>query len=276
MVFLKIKHFLIFLYILLVCSISLFAGIETRQTAAGYTIDIKLQDLRIDTVLIDGQPFISIDASNCFLEGEPGEPAIPFMSFTTAVSNGSALKFELIELNTRTIKGLPIKPLSVLPPVGYEPENLAPLYYPRNLYPEQQITDGYRDNLLGVPVWRWEYSPVIFDAENNQVKIITRARIRIYGSDAENRFLPVNNNLSRKHYQTLERRIHNYPFLKLTPQIRKSLNIKTSEYDLSSGPWLKMKVDHEGIYKLTYSQAQSAGFPVNDVNLPELKVYSHQ
>ncbi|MCK5075947.1 MAG: hypothetical protein KAR38_06200, partial [Calditrichia bacterium] len=130
-------------------------------------------------------------------------------------------------------------------------------------------------SIFNVPVQPWKYSPVQFNAENNSIKIIKKAEIKIKIPGNTKFNLPVNHNLQKRHYETLKRRIHNYSTVKLTPKIFKNARMKTSDYNLDSGKWIKIKIENEGIYKLTYNTAEDAGFPVDDVNLNTVKMYGH-
>ncbi|MCK5076986.1 MAG: hypothetical protein KAR38_11455, partial [Calditrichia bacterium] len=265
------------LLLLLLVSIPflMFAESITKETKSGYILDISLDNLHIDTVYINNTPYISITSSNSSVSGEEGEPAIPFMSFSTAAPENTNLKLEWLVLQTKIITGIALKPLIIMPHIGSEIDNEIIVNYAKLQYPDKQISIGKKDKIFGVPVISWQYSPVLYDATNNQIKIITKARIKINNPEILKSRFPVNTNLAPKHYGVLKHRIHNYSLVKLSPTTFKSQNVKTSDYDLNYGTWLKIKIDHEGIYKLTYSKAQDAGFPVNDVNLENIKMYGH-
>ena len=77
MVFLKIKNAIKYVLTLFILPLLLQADITTQRTESGLIIEVRLDDLQIDTTSITNKQYVAINASNTSFAGNIGEPALP-------------------------------------------------------------------------------------------------------------------------------------------------------------------------------------------------------
>ncbi len=228
----------------------------------GVVISFSMENLQADTL---NENYLKLSFKDCGMTAEAGKPAIPYRFFTTAVSGGAIPEITVTPLRKKYFEGFSAIPSDI---------NIADssAKFDFSVYPSSSIKIIGKDNILGIPVLRWIYFPVVYSSEKKTFTVTTEAEIIIKTPSPK---IALRGNLTKQHKKLLAKTIHNFDISAIEEAVKTISSAQEVTYDLNDGTWLRMTVDKEGLYKITYNTAVNAGLDPDGVELSRVKIYGN-
>ncbi len=265
--------------------------------AASLTLELRLLDYRFETVERGGEPRQRLQIQGMELIQSPDLPELPTLGVLVGIASAEGLELEILDAEVETLQGyrpplapryvpsplliweedstLPEMTLQAAPPT--EASGDIPATYPAE--PALLGEVGYIREQAVVPV---RIYPAQYDAARDELRVYRRLRIRVRWNPAAVRAAaqPVEDNPAFE--ALLARTLVNYSVLPrsgsdVASAWRDSRGAGASaalDSPAASSPALKMEVTEDGLYRLTYTDLQDAGFPLDSLDPRSLRIHN--
>jgi len=249
-----------------------------QSDSRSVTFEYRLTDVQYDTLIIDSQEYTNIT----FFGGTPPERGVPerpdlhFRAITIAMPASENPKIEIIQRDYQTVRNVRI------PPVGKikrdEDDEIYITTEGDELPTDVDITivDMYDiGKVRGVVLGTLHLYPVHLEAGGSAVRLYNRLVIRVtFGSG---NFNPIDEYT----FNTLLNTVLNIDQVPTAAAPRSRLEGTRTEPAaqqnsiLADGPWYRITVESEGMYRIDASDLQDAGIPINTIDPGTIKLYGN-
>jgi hypothetical protein len=234
----------------------------------------KIQDLQVSEQESSGQKTSRVSFENHTFPQENGMYEIPITSFQLGIPDNSEITFELSDVVYELRENINLAPFAR---TGRDKHGIS-------------ITDNSLDNKVvdvspkpiikvhdqhyfrDLPVVKVDFYPVQYDPGTKKLKIITSATIKFKfnkGSVKGSGYIPGTSKLDPLY----DKMVLNFNQAKnWIIRGRKDLKKLTSTY---AGPWFKIEVTEDGLYKINANTLGSAGINIQDIDPRTIKIYNH-
>ncbi len=230
----------------------------------GLTVSYRPGIPVVDTIRTDETTYIAYKYENHSLGNESGKPAIPAEHLFFAAPDGAAPLIELSEHDISIQTNVVIAPL----PIDIPDENgfatfeyrEDPLSYALSGYnPNSYASLGRKIVIDGIAVWELILRPLLFDADNKSVAVTD-------GFDVTVSFNSAGSEISER----LPEYVINRDAFAGSSVFKTA---DTAESPFASGEWYKIKLRKNGMYRVSGSELEDAGFPIGTVSTNNIHVY---
>jgi len=245
-----------------------------EQSDQGIVIEFTPQQWRITSETNDGRAYFKVKFENCSFKTKSGQPLIPTRTLLIGIPFNAEVSCDILELkNTKRIEG------KLLPTLTFSRDGIADIYYweDPSLYQSQQIIPDNLVNISSPAVMRdqqvvmLDLHPVQFFPDKKQIQLYGKMVVRINFLNKEQE--EKNNNISAfipKHNRILVNPIQAAKWRK-----SRKLSIQQKLKKTNLGEFYKIRIQEEGIYKITGTELQQAGIDLRDIKPNQLKIFNN-
>ncbi|MBD3224906.1 MAG: type IX secretion system sortase PorU [Caldithrix sp.] len=282
-------HLKRFITILTVClSVSSFSTVRADNRQDDLTIiesnnrymvvEWTPQNIQYEEIIINNQPFVHINFKNSHERYEPGRPNIPFRTFTLGLPPAGTIQVDVLDSDRqikRQIKPAPVPRLfknkNGLSDYRYKPD---PQHYQSQQNQPASITQVSKPSQFrDVRIQRLHISPFQYNAATTELTIYTRLRLRInyQYADQFNKGVSPKNTPDNELYKAL---LLNYDQAQAWQKPPAAGTLKKAA-SLPSGPWYRIAVQEDGLYKITFNTLNSAGANVDNLSTDQIRMFNN-
>ncbi|MCX7875840.1 MAG: type IX secretion system sortase PorU [Melioribacteraceae bacterium] len=264
----KLKFSLIFL--LFILNLIYAQDLKVLTSNQNYLI-LEYRPVIKDTITstISGRTFTKLEIDGTFVENykDFGMPQLQVKLFNVGVPSEFGNTIEILDSKSKTYISdyLPnpkvVKDSSITKQVEFVSENY-------NLFNHNELIQfGDYGLVRNLPVQTLKIYPVIFEPNSKIIKVYDYIKIKINFGNSSTKKIKINEDY-------LSSLIVNWDVAQFWGEEIKSLN-KISNSVLSVGPWFRIEVSEEGIYKIDRAFLQNLGVDVNTVDPRTIKIYNN-
>ena len=274
---------LIFVATILVLSISVFAQSSTKLNFTGIDVSSynyneiflkwKLNQLNLEKVLIENNEFFVINFEGCNYTDIISSPELPYKEFMIGIPNNSSLRYTLSNVKYETITD--ITPMPVGKPFK-EKSGIISLTRNKNsenynFNPKEIVEFSEQDYFKDMPVVQVKFFPVTYDANNKTIRYIKSADIRIFIIDGERQNTKSTTNKYLK--DLYNDYVINYPQAQNWLVTRSKTLTKPTF--VPQGPWYKITITEDGLYKITSTTFTAAGINISTIDPRTIQIFNN-
>jgi uncharacterized repeat protein (TIGR01451 family) len=252
----------------------------------GVVLELRLTDFTIKDQPHDGVTYQTVGVPGLASLTGPGQPQLPGLGRLLGTPPGGVARIDILESESETLSGLRLFPTPALPfpdgsteliQVPDEPpvETFAldtALYSRDALFPGALAEVGLTGQLRDQPVIQLRLYPFQYNPVRQTLKVYHRLRVQVLfaptlGAQAD---VPASRP-DTPYEQMLQRALLNHaalPSAAPPPRPAGSLDISTQD----TTPALKIFVEENGLYQVTYEDLQNAGFNLSGVDPRHLRL----
>jgi hypothetical protein len=256
------------IFLLFLSAASSFAAdtalIESSQS--GLILSYRPANPVVDSLETNNKLYTIYKYDNHTTGNDAGNPTIPYESIFFAAPDGAEPAIELSQPEITTHSNVVLVPIPDSVP---DDNGFASFIYAED--PVSYALSGYKPSTFahlgrkividGIAVWELILHPLLFDAAKATVAMTGGFDVTIsFGTPAEgitSRRLP-------------EYAINRDSFYDRSPVFKKA---ETGDSPFSTGDWYKIKLSDNGMYRITGTELEIAGFPVGTVSTNTLHMY---
>ncbi len=228
---------------------------------------------KIDTTVIDGNEFISVNILNGISRSarDIGLPNNQIRAFNVGVPSEFGNNIQVLNADYSIVKGklIPV-PFAENTEFSYHLE-----YKPDENYSSQReselVTFGNYGQIRDLPVQTIKVFPIQFDAAANEIKLYKRIRFRINFSSTKGATTQITD-------KRMEGSVINFSTAKkwgVKSDKADRLNKISSVSSLNTGTWYKFTTPTEGMYKIDYNSLSAYGIDPSSVDPRTIRLYSN-
>ncbi|MCK5033938.1 MAG: hypothetical protein KAS18_09900, partial [Calditrichia bacterium] len=233
----------------------------------------NLDQLQIEKVSIDYNEFSSIKFEGSNYTDSINLPEIPYKEFTLGVPNNSSFQYSISNIKYGTVTN--VTPIPVGKPFR-EKSGIISITRNKNrenynFSPKETVEFSDQHYFKDMPVVQVKFFPVTYNDNNKTIKYIKSADIKIIISDGDRQN---SKSTTSKYLKDLYKNyIVNYPQAQnwLTPKS----NILAKPTFVPQGPWYKIEVTEDGLYKISSTTLTSAGIDISAINPRTFQIYNN-
>lgn len=244
----------------------------------GVVLELRLIDFSIGDRLHDGVTYQTLTAPGLTPMTGPGQPQLPGLGRLLGTPPGGVAQINILETESETIDGVRLFPTPALAfpdPDGPPLETFAldtTLYSRDAFFPgalaELGLTGWLRDQPVAqVRLYPFQYNPV-----QHRLEVYRRVRVQVLLPPALGPQAAVPAPRPDTPYeQVLARSLLNYaalPPAPLPPRPADSFDVSIQDME----PALKIFVEEDGLYQVTYEDLHNSGFDLSGVNPRHLRL----
>ncbi len=226
---------------------------------------------KIDTTVIDGNEFISVNILNGISRSarDIGLPNNQKRAFNVGVPSEFGNNIQVLNADYSTIKGklIPV-PFAENTEFSYHLEYKLDENYSSQRESEL-VTFGNFGQIRELPTQVIKVFPVQFNAAANEIKLYKRIRFRINFSSPTGATTQIND-------KRMEGSVINFSTAKkwgLETAKANRLNKISSSSSLSSGTWYKFTTPTEGMYKIDFNSLSAYGIDPSSVDPRTIRIF---
>ncbi len=264
------------------------AVIESNEHAI--VLELSVQDYTSEELVHDGQLYQHVTMRGMQSTLAPGMPQVPLRGALLGIPAPTGVAVELLAADYETLTGYRLSPAPRLVPsdeMGFGTPAYreidetfalnAKLYATDAFYPPNPVELGEVGFLRNQPVAQVRFYPVQYNPVRREVRVYRRLLAQVTWSGTV-QSATVNRGTSPTYEQLLRHTLLNYDTL-VRHDTGGVLPIATpvasaSAATTSTGPALKISIDADGIYRLTYTDLLQSGFEPDTIDPRTLKLYN--
>jgi hypothetical protein len=252
-----------------------FGGITTiAQENRGIVLELTTAGYQVETILHQGQRYQRLLISDTIQTETAGQPQLPTRGILLGVSGLNGIALEVLEVEYETLRDYRIYPSPRLErlvsddpagPVKAEPVFFKDdaIYSTDAFFPAQPVALVETGLMRDQAVAQVQFNPVLFNPVSGEVRVYRRIRARLSWEPTLSIAAGPPKPVSPAYEAMLQQSLLNYDALVRPPLSILSSDLSASDNDISAqdtvSPTLKMAVSTDGIYKLSYTDLDSAG-----------------
>ncbi len=233
----------------------------------------NLGDLKIEEITNQTEKFHYIYFSQSRMTGEPGKPQIPLKEFYIAVPPEAIVSGSVSEIRYKRMAGfrpLPANPMG-RDKFGISVNDATIDQENYNFRPTALIEFSEIQYFRDLPVVRVRFYPVSYDDNQQQLEMIQSAMVRIQFRNGSS---GGSGTIRRSALDQIYReKVINFEqgkqWLRVNPRVLR----KSS--DVPSGPWFRMEVLQDGIYKISRNTLIQAGIDLAALDPRTIRIFNH-
>ena len=238
----------------------------TSSTTDGLSLAYRPGKADIDIVDIDGKQYTRISCDVHAPTGPSGSPSLPSRRIYFIAPGTTTPSIDISDLNSHVLSDVLIIPYPAMETdtEGFRREVYfedSSHYALSGFRPRSHVALGERVDLGGASVWELVFSPVMFDAYGRKAALVDSLDIHISFSGS-----PAPSMLTTP-----------LPSYAVNSETFKTTVAKraTSAYDnpFGSGDWYKITFQNNGMYSVSASALENAGFPIGIVKTDDIRIY---
>ncbi|NOX88799.1 MAG: type IX secretion system sortase PorU [Calditrichaeota bacterium] len=247
-----------------------------QQDAGKMIIEWKPQEFKLQPVQIDQGTFQNILLENGASLNRPGEPDIPWRNITIGLPAEQSVSVTVLDVQTRTVQNVDIAPV----PVMYRDRSGVSnhqftfndtVYQSGAPFPKTVYQLGTPARFRDLPIQAIRLSPVQYYPAEHRLVVYERIRLQInFSGRAENVRRIRKSGFLDKIARTSVLNFEQARNWRAAPL--KSLKKAAV---LPAGPFYKITVKEDGLYKITPSVMETAGIDLNNLPIAQIKMYNN-
>jgi len=238
----------------------------------GVVLELHLTDYTLIEREHEGVTYAVLTVPGLVSLTGPGQPGLPGLGTLLATAPGGIERIEVLEVETETLEGVRLFPtpgLALPEPDAPPVETVAPdaaLYSRDALFPDAPAEVGLSGWLRDQPVAQVRLVPFQYNPARGTLEIYRRLRVQVHfsptpGTQAEAPPARTDTPYERM----LESALLNYaarPPVSQPPPAVQPADISAQDLD----PALKVFVEEDGLYQVTYQDIQNAGLNLDGID----------
>jgi hypothetical protein len=250
------------------------SGLHVQSfTENSITLEWKIPTLELSPVPTGPTSFYSIDFAGGRYLAQPGKPRIPYYEFTLGVPDGAKIQGIVSQARYETRQDVIPMPVSVpgkdrrgisIDSVVFDSLNYD--YAPAQIL---EVSEQYlfRD----LPVVRIKFYPLRYQAGEKVLTVLQQAVIKIVFSVPQIRRGTGSTDAALQDMYASQ--VLNFEQAKnWLVDIPRSMSRRTA---FTEGPWFRMEVSQEGMYRINRAVLAAAGIDVTALDPRTIKIYNH-
>lgn len=270
---------------------------QTAQVAQLHVLDTQPNhldvefvagDVTVEPVTLDGQTYPRVRIAGTEMDATPGAPQAPTLGAMLGVPSVAGITLTILAADYDTLPDsrLPTNPIPS--PTAPEPASLPPTwldgpaaFHPSSflLHPSLVVLAG-SGYLADQPFAQLHFYPVQPDAADDTLRVYRRIVARLTWQPTPT--AAASARATNPHYEpVLAANLLNYADL-ARPQPASSISVPAAPATLLTAatdaavaadpPRLKLTIEHDGLYRLTYADLLAAGFDLTGIDPRDLRV----
>jgi len=258
---------------------TLYPDISILQSdARGITLEYRLTDLRYDTLSLDNREYTDI----LFFGAQspdrifPDLPDLKYRAVTIALPSAGRPSIKAIQTDYRSVRGVRIPPLGDI-----QKDEDGELFRTTQGIDirtdvDQDLVDIYDiGEVRGVVLGTLRLHPIQFSRDGSTIQIHTRIVVRV--SFDSGSFGAIDEYT----YNSFRNTVINIDQVSVVPESLLRMDglraepVSHQNSVLSDGPWYRITVESDGMYRIDASTLQEAGIPINTIDPSTLKMYGN-
>ncbi len=255
------------------------------------TVSFDVSDFTVEPLHLDGQTLATIHIPDTYQTADPGRPQVPVRGVWLGVPTVEGVTIRLIIVKSEMLPAirLPIAPQLTIEVNGLDVLDGAVVEETRSTReisqtetgwfpptPVDLATVGYLGDQAVVQVL---LHPVQVNLRTGEVRLNRHVEAQIWWSPTAEKNMPIISRSGEAYEELLRQTILNYPDLgRVTSQAERSLPSPgldgAPQAVTAESPALKVGVDHDGVYQITYAQLVSAGINPRTIDPRTIKITS--
>ena len=236
-------------------------------------VEWNLSRLDLKAMTAQDKKYEIITFPGCRYLTAAGKPQIPYYEFVLGVPDGAHVQEILTATNYENIGGILPIPVSV---PGRDQQGMSENFFPLdsldyNFLPGRAIEISEQQYFRSMPVIRVKLYPLQYDFAKKNLTVLRSAKLSF-------NFSPIGKTTPASVSRSKLDRLYE-PYVLNFMQARNWLTEPVRSIRKSglavSGPWYRMEVNQEGMYKITRSTLSAAGIDVANLDPRTIKIYNH-
>lgn len=250
-------------------------------------LELKVNDYRIETIAHEGEKYHRVNISSLLQRNRPGDPQIPMCGALLGLPSAKGVSVQILDAGYETLSGYRLYPAPSLSVTGDSVVSMRnkdlkqvfilnqKVYSTDSFYPGTLIETGYTGFMRDQPVAQVQFYPVQYNPVTGELRLYRRILARITWNTTVS--LEKTIRLPSPAYEPLLRgNILNYDILE-RPLVAKDVSLPESaetknDSITSDGTHLKIGINENGIYKLTYDDLTDAGLKLSSIDPRTLRM----
>jgi hypothetical protein len=235
-------------------------------------ISWNLPDLQTTALTADGKSFVQTSFAGCNHSQLFGDFDLPFKSFLLGIPDKANVTYEISAIVTEVIEDIPLAPAAS---IGRDKNGISissivsapftPLTTPSSLEISEQ--EYFRD----LPLVNVNFYPIQYDPGRKELRIIKSAILKFTFKEGSGKGTPFSPRSKLDHlYKDM---VLNFDQSK-NWLVREPKSIRKSVFAFS-GPWYRIEVTKEGLYKINASTLSAAGIDIANLDPRSIRIYNH-
>lgn len=256
---------------------SIASGIEILSTTeSSLTVAFAPQEWQSSSQVIDSGTYQRIAFLGAEIAGQPGEPQIPMLTLVVGIPINGTVQYRVLQSDFSQEAGLILPTPSVrrnetAVSYNYQPE--ASIYQQQEPWPAELVQMESPDYFRDQRVARLHFYPLQFLPADGMVRKYSRivVQLQFSGASGHPRMRPELDQQIESQYQHL---LLNYDQAK---SWRKSYSTALAKRGtgFDSQVLYKIRINKEGIYKVTGKNLTDNGISLSNVNPQHIKIYNN-
>ena len=234
---------------------------------------VSFQETVWDTLKTDGQIYQRPGFFNTEYSIKPGQPMLPGRSVLVAVPPGASVQVNASAADYReysNIRVLPCPRLESEESFSSEIYEEGPAYQQSGFQPGSLIEESGPSHIGDLRVMHLRITPVQYDPIGRKVRIYDRVSVQVRFSGGE---INPSGREDPGRNAWIDRLVVNGDMARRWLKPPRSLKKYKSTF--SGGPWYKIPVTEEGIYKLSGKTLKENGIELSGLNVDHIKLYNN-
>lgn len=236
---------------------------------SGITLSYRPEHVAADSLQANGKVYLRFSADGHTFFGAPGYPSLPSRTALFSAPENGTPTITISGLSRSLRKGVIVSPHPRLvhDKSGFTRESYTedPVQYALSGFrPSEFVLLGNKSVIDGVSIWELVFQPVLFDAGASTVSIADSFIVAVsWGGTLSNTV-----RTNRIPEQVLNR--------DACISQKASLRLKTSakaENPFASGDWYRIAFSDSGMFKISGSELEVAGFPIGSTGVDAIRMY---
>jgi len=233
----------------------------------------NIDNIHINDATIENYNFSSISFDECDFTDRIGLPEIPFKEFRIGTPDNADVQYSISNIQYETITN--ITPLPVGQPIRDKSGLISLIRNSNsgnyNFNPKELIEFSNQEYFKDLPFINAKFYPVSYDHSNNSIKYIKSADIQI---TIRSGYQPNSNPTSNKYLQDLYNDyVINFKQAQNWLKPRSKTLLKSTV--VPQGPWYKIEVTEDGMYKITSSTLTAAGIDITTIDPRTFQLFNN-
>ncbi|MFO0793489.1 MAG: C25 family cysteine peptidase [Candidatus Brocadiaceae bacterium] len=263
-----------------------------RSDKHAIELELKVGNFRTETTQHEGQTYQRFIIPDMEQNIRPGEPQVPTCGTLLGILSDKDVKIQILKSHYKTLKGHRLYPAPDFRIIGNNPDNLSDgkieqefslnkdIYTANTFYPRNIADMDYTGYLRDQAVAHVQFYPVQYNPVTGEVRLYQHILVRVTWDTAHASKPQRFRGFSPEYEDVLENTLQNYRFLNRSHHTLKAplnpFNNDTNNIlSLAPSPTLKIGVQEDGIYKLTYTDITNGGFSLTNVDPSTIRITNH-
>ncbi len=239
-------------------------------------LEWRPKNFRLQTQKIYNRTVQTVSFENAVARNRPGLPDIPYRILTIGLPSLQQARVNVLDIRAHTVQNVVLAPVPFVykDRTGISQEKYVftdSVYQSAVPFPQAVVTTNSPALFRDLPVQSIRISPVQFNARDQKLTVYDYVRLQVTFKGE-----PVSGQpLARKELldEVARAAILNFDQAKSWRVPRKPLLKKAAQ--LPSGPYYRITVKKDGLYKVTAAMLESAGINLNNISLDQVKLFGN-